>query len=76
MDFYTLIGPDGQTNWVDAESMEQAYEMALEQFGQGATLRKTWYGEWDCGTEESVAQRGYGCYYDKYGTHHKIEKGN
>lgn len=64
--FYTVIGPDGDIDYIDAESMFEAYVQAYNTYGRGVVIRQTWYGEWDCGTEP-----GGPCYHDKYGVHHK-----
>lgn len=63
---YTITTPDGVTDFFYAETMWQAFEDAKNQYGEGVTIRPSWYGEWDCGVEGSGA-----CYYDKYGNHHK-----
>jgi len=65
---YTAVSPNGVTDFIYADSMFEAYEEALELYGQGVVIRPSWYGEWDCGTESLGA-----CYYDKFGVHHKRE---
>ena len=67
--FYTLIGPDGEIEWIDAETMYDAYLQGRELYGAGVVIRPTWYGEWDCGTEETGK-----CWHDKYGNHVKREE--
>lgn len=62
--FYTVITPDGETDYMSGESMWKVYQDATEQYGRGVVIRPSWYGEWDCGSEE-----GGSCYHDKYGTH-------
>jgi len=68
--FYTLIGPDGEIEWIDAETMFEAYLQGRELYGPGVVIRPTWYGEWDCGTEEA----GSPCWHDKHGNHVKREE--
>ena len=67
--FYTLIGPDGEIEWIDAETMYDAYLQGRELYGAGVVIRPTWYGEWDCGTEETGK-----CWHDMYGNHVKREE--
>ena len=71
---YTVTTPDGITDYFYADTMWDAFQEALAEYGQGITIRPSWYGETDCGTEELVKKRGYGCYHDAYGVHHRIEK--
>lgn len=67
---YTIIGPDGQIDYVWAETMFEAYEEGIEQFGEGTTIRLSWYKEWNCGMFEP----GSRCGYDKYGNHIRAEE--
>lgn len=65
---YTITTPHGQTDFIYADSMWDAYTEAVANYGEAVTIRLSWYGEWKCGTEELGA-----CYYDKFGVHHKRE---
>ena len=56
--FYTLIGPDGEIEWIDAETMYDAYLQGRELYGPGVVIRPTWYGEWDCGQKQPAALVG------------------
>lgn len=71
---YTITTPDGVTDYFYAETMWDAYQEALAEYGEGITIRPSWYGEWECGTKGLVEKLGYGCYHDAYGKHHRIEK--
>jgi hypothetical protein len=68
--FYTIIGPDGQMDYVWAETMFEAYEQGIEQFGEGTSVRLSWYKEWTCG----MFKPGSRCGYDKYGNHIRAEE--
>jgi len=70
--FYTIIGPDGQMDYIWADTMFEAYEQGLEKYGKGAMVRPSWYGEWDCGMYEP----GRRCGHDKYGNHIRAEELN
>ena len=61
---YTVITPDGVTDYMFGLTMWEVYKEAVKQYGEGVVLRPSWYGEWDCGVEGTGA-----CYYDKYGNH-------
>jgi hypothetical protein len=62
---YTVIGPDGQMNYIWADTMFEAYLEGLEQYGEGTTVRPSFYSEWDCG----MFRDGQRCGFDKYGNH-------
>lgn len=62
---YTVTTPDGITDYFYADSMVDAYLDALGHYGDGITIRESWYKEWTCGTYEPGKQ----CGYDKYGNH-------
>lgn len=70
---YTITTPDGVTDYFYADTMLNAYNEALARYGQGIMIRPSWYGEWECGTQELAELYG-GCYYDKYGNHHRVEQ--
>lgn len=72
---YTIIAPNGVTTFIWADTMFDAYQEALAEYGEGVMIRPSWYGEWDCGTQERAELYG-GCYYDAYGKHHRVEKVN
>jgi len=68
---YTYVSPDGEIWWSDYhETMEQAYQEAVEMYGDGVLIRKVWYKEWVCGFYELGQQ----CGYDKYGNHVTAEE--
>ena len=68
--FYTIIGPDGQMDYIWADTMFEAYEQGIEQFGEGTSVRISWYKEWTCG----MYKEGARCGYDKYGNHIRAEE--
>lgn len=70
---YTITLQDGSDTWIYAETMYEAFQEALAEYGEGITIRPSWYGEWKCGTQEMAELYG-GCYYDKYGNHHRVEQ--
>ena len=61
---WTIIAP-GQPNDYVMGTMEEAYEHARKEYGIAASIRETWYGEWDCGNPETGA-----CWHDENGVHH------
>ena len=61
---WTIITP-GQPNDYFMGTIEEAYEHARKEYGIAASIRETWYGEWDCGSGPDSA-----CHYDRYGKHH------
>lgn len=63
---FTVTTPVGGTSYFYAETMAEAFLEALEEYGEGITIRPAWYGEWECGSEESGS-----CWYDKFGVHHR-----
>lgn len=72
---YTITTPDGSTDFMSGESMWKVFEEAEREYGRGVTIRPSWYGEWDCGTEELARESENGCWYDKYGQHHLMRGG-
>ena len=62
---YTVIGPDGQMDYIWADTMFDAYQQGLEQYGEGTTVRPSFYKEWTCG----MYKEGQRCGFDKYGNH-------
>ena len=62
---YTVIGPDGQMDYIWADTMFDAYQQGLEQYGEGTTVRPSFYKEWTCG----MYKEGQRCGFDKYGMH-------
>ena len=69
---YTVITPDGVTDFFYADTMFDAYTDATEQYGPGVVIRPSWYGEWKCGSKELAETKG-GCYHDAYGNHVVLE---
>jgi hypothetical protein len=61
---YTVFSPNGVTDFIYADTMFDAWIEAKDLYGDGVTLRPSFYGEWECGTEEIGA-----CYYDRNGNH-------
>jgi hypothetical protein len=72
---YTVKTPDGVTDFFYADTMWQAYEEALETYGEGVTIRPSWYGEWKCGSEEIARKNGSGCWHDNWGNHYVMKEG-
>lgn len=72
---YAAIAPNGTTDYFYADSMYEAYLEAKDTYGEGVTIRPSWYGEWKCGSEELATEKGNGCWYDKYGNHYKMKDG-
>jgi len=72
---YTATTPFGKIDFFYANSMYEAYLEAKATYGDYVTIRPSWYGEWDCGSEELATEKGNGCWYDQYGNHHKMKDG-
>lgn len=72
---YTVETPDGVTDFFYADTMWEAYQDALETYGEGVTIRRSWYKEWTCGSEELARKRGEGCWYDEKGNHLRLQDG-
>lgn len=72
---YTIVTPDGKTYFMWGYPMYAVYKEALRKHGDGVLIRPSWYGEWDCATEELARKKGEGCWYDKFGNHHKLKDG-
>lgn len=73
--FYTITTAEGYIDFMDGESMWDVYQEAERIYGRGVTIRPSWYGEWDCGSEDLAYENGNGCWYDKFGQHHKLSEG-
>jgi hypothetical protein len=50
-------------------TIESAYTEARHLYGRTASVRESWYGEWDCGTPEIGS-----CWHDEDGNHHRRAK--
>ena len=72
---YTITKQDGNHDYLYAKTMWGAYQEALALYGEGISVRPSFYGEWDCGVArpEEVSSRTR-CYYDIYGKHHYVNK--
>lgn len=62
---YTMISPDGETWLAESDNWEDAYAEAKSWFGSAASVRQSFYKEWNCGDLD----QGHRCGYDKYGVH-------
>jgi hypothetical protein len=69
---YTVKTPAGITDYLYAETMFDAYKLALEHYGPGVVIRPSFYKEWTCGTKALAEFKG-GCYYDEIGNHVVLE---
>jgi hypothetical protein len=66
---YTVFAPNGVTDFIFADTMFDAWTEARDLYGDGVTLRPSFYGEWECGTKESGP-----CYYEANGEHVVMSK--
>lgn len=72
---YTITTPSGITDFIYGNSMYEAYLEAKELYGEGVSLRPSWYDEWECGSQLQATAKGNGCWYDKYGNHYRMRNG-
>lgn len=56
---YTAFTPDGKIDYFYGDTMEEAYAEALEEYGQGVTIRPSFYKEWICGLYKEGQKCGY-----------------
>lgn len=72
---YTITTAEGYIDFMDGDSMWEVYQEAERIYGKGVTIRPSWYDEWECGSEDLAYENGNGCWYDKFGQHHKLKEG-
>lgn len=72
---YTIITPDGITDFMSGESMWEVFQEAEREYGKGVTIRPSWYDEWECGSAEIAYKNGHGCWYNEVGEHLKLVNG-
>ena len=72
---YTITTQSGITDFIYGNSMYEVYLEAKELYGEGVSLRPSWYDEWECGSQLLATAKGNGCWYDKYGNHYRMQNG-
>lgn len=56
---FTVTAPDGTMDYIDAESFYDAYLAAYDLYGEGVTIRPSFYKEWTCGLYKDGDRCGY-----------------